>query len=97
MLDMLVACGEAFPAATELSLDFLRPLQGRSLYRLGEHGHVEQNPECVLRILDRIVDAEVLSIYERTTLMEIPDALRVSNPGFAGDPRFQRLYRVAAQ
>ena len=97
ILELLAECGEAFAQATEWSLDYLRPLEGRGLYRLNENGHAEQYPESMLRVLDRVVDAEVLQVYERYHLREILDALVEANAGMAGDPRFRRLYRIAAQ
>ena len=97
MLDMVVECGEAFQDAAEWSLEFLRPLEGHGLYRLREHEQTEQNPDCVLRVLDRVVDAEVLPIHERNTLREILDALSAANADFAGDTRFHRLYQIATQ
>ena len=51
----------------------------------------------MLRVLERVVDAAVLQVYERHHLREILDALVGANAGMAGDPRFQRLYRIARQ
>ena len=97
ILELLAECGEAFEQAAEWSLEHLRPHEGRGLYRLNENGHAEQYPESMLRVLDRVVDAEVLQVYERYHLREILDALVGANPEMAGDPRFQRLYRIATQ
>ncbi|MDE0147230.1 MAG: hypothetical protein OXM58_02575 [Rhodospirillaceae bacterium] len=75
----------------------MRPLEGRGLFRLNENGHAEQYPEAMLRVLDRVVDAEDLQVYERHRLREIFDALVGANAGMAGDHRFQRLYKIATQ
>ena len=62
-----------------------------------KNGHAERYPEAMLRVLERVVDAAVLQVYERHHLREILDALVGANAGMAGDPRFQRLYRIARQ
>ncbi|MDE0240970.1 MAG: hypothetical protein OXQ84_12370, partial [bacterium] len=97
ILELLAECGEAFAQAVEWSLEYLRPHERRSLNRLNENGHAEQYPEAMLCVLDRVVDAEVLLVYERPHLREILDALVGMNPDRNGDPRFQRLYRIATQ
>ena len=97
ILDMLAECGEAFPDAARWSLDYLRPLEGHGLYRLGEGGHAEQHPDSVLRLLDRVVDARILPFHERTTLSGILDSIRAANAGVAGEGRFQRMYQIATQ
>ncbi len=97
ILELLAQCGLAFAQAADWSLEYLRPLEGRGLYRLNENGHAEQHPESMLRVLDRVVDADVLQVYERYHLREILDALVGANAGMDGDPRFQRLYRIATQ
>ena len=97
ILELLAECGEAFTQASKWSLEYLHPLEGRGLYHLNENGHAEQYPESMLRVLDRVVDAEVLQAYERYHLREILDALVGANAGMASDPRFRRLYGIAAQ
>ena len=97
ILELLAACGEAFAQAAEWSLEYLRPHEGRGHYRLNENGHAERYPEAMLRVLDRVVDADILQVYEKLHLREILDALVGANPDFASDPRFQRLYRIATQ
>ena len=83
--------------AAEWSLEFLRPLEGRGLYRLNENGHAEEQPEAMLRVLDRVVDADVLQGYERFTLGKVLNTLVAANAQVAGDPLFQRLHRIATQ
>ena len=90
-------CGSAFAEAAEWSLGYLRPLEGRGLYRLSENGHGEQYPNTMLRVLDRVVDADVLQVHERPHLGEILNALVGADAGMASDPRFQRLYGIAKQ
>ena len=96
-LELLMECGAAFAEAAEWSLGYLRPFEGRGLYRLNENGHAEQHPEAMLRVLDRVVDANVLQVHERHDLGEILDALVGTNAGMVGDPGFQRLYGIAKQ
>ena len=97
ILELMVECGDAFPEAAGWSLEYLRPFEGRGLYRLGENGHAAQHPESMLRVLDRVVDADVLQGYEKHTLQEVLDALVGANVEMAQDPRFQRLYGIAIQ
>ena len=97
ILDMIVECGEAFPDAAEWSLDYLRPLAGHGLYCLREKGHAEQHVEWILRILDRVVDAKVLPIYERDTLHQILNVLANANDEVTADPRFWRLHQLATR
>ena len=65
ILEILAECGDAFPEAAEWSLEYLRPLEGWGLYRLGENGLAEQDPDSMLRVLDRVVDADVLPGHQR--------------------------------
>ena len=95
MLNMLVECGNAFPDAAEWSLEFLRPLDAHGLYRLGRNGHARQHPDYMLRVLDRVVDADVLPIHQRHTLGQILDVLRDANAEVAADVKFRRLYQIA--
>ena len=97
ILEMLAECGDAFPQAAEWSLEYLRRLEGRGLYRLGKNGHAAQHPDSMLGVLDRVVNADVLPGHQRYSLREILDALVAANAQMAVDPRFQRLYRIATQ
>ena len=97
ILELVVECGDAFPEAAEWSLEYLRPFEGRGLYRLGENGHAAQHPNWMLRVLDRVVDVNVLQGYEKPTLQEVLDALVGANSETARDPRFRRLYGIATQ
>ena len=97
ILELLAQCGEAFAQAAEWSLEYLRPLEGRGLYRLNENGHAEQHPEAMLRVLDRVVDADVLQVYERYHLREILEALVGANARMAGHPLFRKLYGIATR
>ena len=96
-LEMLAQCGDAFPEAAEWSLGFLRPFEGRGLYRLNENGHASTQPVAMLRVLDRIVRAEALQGFERRDLGNVLDALVSANAELAGDPRFIRLHRIVRQ
>ena len=82
---MLAECGEAFPEAVDWSLDFLQPLDGHGLYRLGENGHAERHPDCMLRVLDRVVIADVLPIHQRHSLHEILNLLTGVDAEIAAD------------
>ena len=97
ILDMMVECGDAFPAAVQWSLDYLRPLDGHGLYRLGDNECVEKHPEWLLRVLERVIVEDVLPLHQRHTLREILDDLRSADAGMAADTRFQRLYQIATQ
>ncbi len=54
MLNMLAACGDAFPEAAAWSLNYLQPTQG-DLYRLHDSEPPRTHPEVTLKILDRVV------------------------------------------
>ena len=97
ILELVVECGDAFPEAAEWSLEYLRPFEGRGLYRLRENEHAAQHPISMLRMLDRVVDEAVLQGYERHSLQEVLDALVEADAEMARDPRFRRLYGVATQ
>ncbi|MCY4319426.1 MAG: SIR2 family protein [Alphaproteobacteria bacterium] len=97
ILELLIECGSAFAEAAEWSLEYLRPIERPELYRLLESGHAEQYPESMIRVLDRVVDAEVLQVFERHHLREILDALVGAKPDMAGNPQFRRLYKIATQ
>ena len=95
MLDLLVACGNAFPDAAAWSLEYLRPLGGHGLHRLGENGQAQQHPDWMLQVLDRVVDADVLPVHQRHTLGQILDVLGVANEEMAANARFRRLHQIA--
>ena len=97
ILGLVVECGNAFPEAAEWSLVYLQSTKGRGLFWLRESGHAARHPESMLRVLVRVVDADVLEGYEKDTLQEVLDALVGTNAEMAGDPRFRRLYRIATQ
>ena len=97
MLDLLAECGDAFADAAEWALHYLRPLDRHGLYRLGENGHAEQNPDSMLSVLDRVAVADTLPVHERSTLHKILDGLKAAKPDLAADTRFQRLYQLATQ
>ena len=97
ILKMLVECGDAFPEAAEWSMEYLRPLEGHGLYRLGENGYVKQFPDTMLQVLIGVVDGNVLVSYERYSLREILDKLVDAKAEMAGDSRFQKLYQIATQ
>ena len=97
ILEVLAESGDAFPEAAGWSLEYLRPLEGRGLYRLGENGLAAKHPNSLLQVLDRVVDANVLPGHQRHSLREILDAMVASDAEMAEDPRFQRLYRIATQ
>ena len=96
-LKMLVECGDAFPQAVKGSLEYLRPLEGRSLYRFDKNGHATHHPNSMLQVLNQIVDADVLPTHQRHPLREALDELRTANTEVASDSRFQRLYQIANQ
>ena len=97
MLDMLAESGDAFADAAAWSLPYLRPLEGHSLYRLGQSGHPNKHPVLVLEVLDRVVVADILPVHQRDILREILDILTGVKPDLAADPRFQRLYQIATR
>ena len=94
---MLVECGDAFPEAAEWSMEYLRPLEGRRLYRLDKNGHVAQYPDSMLRVLDGVVDANVLADHQKYSLLEILDKLVAANAEMTRNLRYLKLYRIATQ
>lgn len=97
MLEMLAECGDAFPEAAEWSLEYMRPLEGWGLRRLGKDGLAAEHPNVMLRVLDKIVDGGVLPGHQRYPLREILDALAEANAEMVGGAQFRRLYRIATQ
>ena len=97
ILEMLAECGDAFPQAAEWSLEYLRPLEGQALYRLGGSNHAAQHPDAMLLVLDRAVNADVLPEHQRYPLHKILDALVETKAEMASDPRFRKLYQIATQ
>ena len=97
ILGLLAECGEAFPEAAEWALEFLRPFEGWGLNRLGEKGHAVEYPDSMLRVLDGVVDANVLLSHKRHSLLDILDALVAANSGMAEDLQFQKLYQIATR
>ena len=97
ILKMLAECGDAFPKAAEWSIEYLRPLEGRSLYLLSEKGHVAQYPDSILRVLNGVVDANVLAGHERYSLRKLLDGLVDVKAEMNGNLGFQKLYRIATQ
>ena len=97
ILDLLAQCGEAFAEAAEWSLDYLRPLEGHGLYRLGENEHAERHPEWMVRVLDRVVEADILPVHQRGTLHQVLEVLAVASPGLVADARYQRLHQIAVR
>ena len=103
ILDILAECGDAFPDAAGWSLNYLRPL-GRlerlGLYRLDKSGHAKQHPYSMLEVLNKVVDEDIFpshQTHQKHVLQEILDMLSTARHDATSDPRFQRLYRIAAQ
>ena len=97
MLRMLVECGDAFVDAAAWSLPYLRPLEGHGLYRFYKSEQARQHPDPMLRVLDKVVDADLLPGHQRDTLHKILDELRYANSDLTADTRFQRLHQIAIQ
>ena len=97
MLAMLTECGDAFPAAAEWSLPCLRPIEGHDLYCLSQNGHAEQHPDCMLQVLCRVVEADILPVHQRRILRTILETMEATKPNLAADSRFQGLFRIATQ
>ena len=96
MVDMLAECGDAYPEAAEWALDHLQPIQG-NLFRLRESGQATRFPGPTLEILCKVIGPDGLALQYRYTLREILDEVKDARREVEGDPRFQRLYRNAAQ
>ena len=97
ILDMLVECGDGFPQAAKWSLDYLRPLEGDGLYGFCKTKHAAQHPDEMIRVLEKVVKANVLPSRERHLLLKILNALVAANSGMAENLRFQKLYQIATQ
>ena len=96
-LEMIAESGDAFPAAAEWSLEFLRPFSGRGPYLLKRNGHAARHPEPTLRVLVALVSGDVLESYERHTLREALNALVAAKADLASDPRFLKLHKIATK
>ena len=96
MLNMLAACGDAFPEAAVWSLNYLQPTQG-DLYRLHDSGQAERRPEVTLQVLDRVVGQDGVQPQHQHSLRLILETMRTAMPHLATDARFQRLFGTAAK
>ena len=95
ILEVLAECGEGFPLAAEWSLDYLRPVAGRGLYRLGQSGHAERYPAEMVRVLDRVVAEDALQGHQKHELQSLLDALAKAAPELLLEQRFRRLHGIA--
>ena len=95
ILDMLVECGDGFPQAAKWSLDYLRPLEGNGLYGFCKTKHAAQHPDEMIRVLEKVVNVNVLPNREKHPLLKILNTLVAANSGMAEDQRFQKLYQIA--
>ena len=96
MLNMLAACGDAFPEAAAWSLNYLQPTQG-DLYRLRDSVQPERYPEVTLQILNRVVGQDGVQPQHRHTLRLILETMKAAMPHLATDARFRRVFRIAAE
>ena len=97
MLAMLTECGDAFPDAAEWSLPCLLPIEGHDLYCLSQNGHAERHPDCMLQVLCRVVDADILPVHQRRILRTILETMEATKPNLAADSRFRDLFQIATQ
>ena len=96
MVELLAESGDAFPEAVAWSLGYLQPMEG-DLFRLRESGHARQYPASTLDLLATVVRPDGLPPQHRRTLHEVLDEMREAAPELERDPRFQSLFRNAAQ
>ena len=96
IVDVLADCGDAFPEATAWALGRLQPIEG-GLFRLQQSGQAGRHPEATLEILAKVVGPDGIPLQHRYTLREVLDEMREAMPEIERDPRFQRLYGIAAQ
>ena len=96
IVDVLAGCGDAFPEAAAWALEHLRPFE-QDLFRLRQSGQAGRHPGATLEILTKVVGPDGIPPQHRQTLREILDEMREAMPEIERNPRFQRLYRIAAQ
>ncbi len=96
MLNMLAACGDAFPEAAAWSLNYLQPTQG-DLYRLHDSVQPRRHPEVTLQILNQVVGQDGVQPQHRHTLCLILKTMRAAMPDLMANAGFQRLFGVAAE
>ena len=97
MMRLVIAAGDAFDQSVLWSTPFLKPIETHApLGHLKDSKHVQNHPSAVLDLLDSVVN-EHSPPYARSLLREILDAIpQQEQPGLSEDPRFRRLYGVAA-
>ena len=96
MLFLVIASGDAFRQAVLWSATFLKPIETPApLGRLKHSEHVKRQPSAVLPLLDSVVNEDPPQ-YARSPLLAILGAIQQEQPGLTDDPRFRRLYRIAA-
>ena len=96
MLNMLAACGDAFPEAAAWSLNYLQPTQG-DLFHLRDSVQLKRHPEVTLQILNQVVRQGGVQPQHRTAFRVILETMRAAMPPLATDVRFQRLFQVATE
>ena len=96
LVELVAESGDAFREAAVWSLGYLQPMEG-DLFRLMESGHARQHPASTLDILATVVRPDGLPRQHRPTLREVLNEMREAMPEVERDPRFQSLFRNAAQ
>ena len=93
---LVIASGDAFRQAVSWSATFLKPIDTHApLGRLKHSEHVKRQPSAVLTLLDSVMNEDPPR-YARSPLQAILGAIQQEQPGLTHDPRFHRLYRIAA-
>ncbi len=96
-LDFLIKSGAAFADVSVWLSDYLKPIEKPFLYSLQKSGHVEMYPEEVLCILDCVVDADILQVYEKGHLRTILNVLVQERPDMESDLKIRKLYNIAME
>lgn len=96
ILSMIVECGDAFPEVAMWSLDYLRPSKGGALQELAENDYAKPYPNEMLQVLDKIIEDKTLDSWNQVDLKNLLVEIRESNNEISNDPKFQRLYKIAA-
>ena len=95
MLDMLVECGDEFPTAVIWSLPHLKPIEGRALHALNVRIDVEQYGTAIFELLQEIISANTLQPHYKSTLRNILNTIKKSEPEISTKLKYRNLYEIA--
>ena len=96
MVEMLAACGDAFPQATDWALERLQPIE-KGFYQLRTSGHAKSHPNETLRVLEKVIAPGALADHNRHFVTEMLEEIAAAHPELQADPAFGTLHQRTNQ